>query len=221
MGCSVGRCFGTKDKGQHRVHWGNYYASQCFSNSPDGRVVQIGWARGIDMPDMPFNQTFTVPTNLTLHTTEDGIRMYATPITELEQLRKPNPKSVENTELTSEAPAVTFDVADQLFDIVAALKHGTAAKAVLRFGENVATYDFNAQRLDEMPLKMKDGKVTFRVLVDRPMYELIGGGGACYKTSGRRDMGRPIGTVSLTVEGGSMTVESLKAYEMTSAWKTP
>jgi hypothetical protein len=49
---------------------------------------------------------------------------------------------------------------------------------------------------------------------DRPMYELIGGGGACYKTSGRRDMGRPIGKISLTVE-------SLDVYEMASAWKKP
>ena len=161
----------------------------------------------------------SAPTNLTLHTTEDGIRMFVTPIKELEQLRKPDPKTAENAELTAEAPAVTFDVTDQLFDIVVTLKKGTAAKAVLRFGENVATYDFNAQKLDEMPLKMQNGKVTFRVLVDRPMYELIGGGGACYKTSGRRDMGQPIGKTSLTAEGGSLTVESLQANEMTSAWK--
>jgi len=213
-----GKTFAPEHEGKHRVHWGAYYASQCFSNSPDGRVVQVGWAR-INIPDMPFNQTFTVPTNLTLHTTEDGVRMFATPIKELQQLRKSNPKTAENMELTAEAPVVTFDVTDQLFDIVVTLKKGTAAKAVLRFGENAATYDFAAQKLDEMPLAMKDGKVTFRVLVDRPMYELIGGGGACYKTSGRRDMGKPIGTISLTAEGGSLTLESLKAYEMKSAWK--
>jgi len=213
-----GKKFTPEHEGKHRVHWGAYYASQCFSNSPDGRVVQVGWAR-INIPDMPFNQTFTVPTNLTLHTTEDGVRMFATPIKELEQLRKPNPKTAENTKLTADAPVVNFDVEDQLFDIVVTLKQGTAAKAVLRFGENVATYDFAAGKLDEMPLAMKDGRVTFRVLVDRPMYELIGGGGACYKTSGRRDMGKPIGAISLTAEGGSLTVESLEAYEMTSAWK--
>jgi len=214
-----GKEFTPEHEGKHRVHWGNYYASQCFSNPPDGRVVQVGWTRGLDMPDMPFNQTFTVPTNLTLRTTEDGIRMFATPIKELEQLRKPNPKTIEDTKLTAEAPAVEFDVQDQLFDIVVTVKQGTAAKAVLRFGENVVTYDFAGQKLDEMPLKMKDGKVTFRVLVDRPMYELIGGGGACYKTSGRRDKGQPVGKISLTAEGGSLTVESLEAYEMTSAWK--
>jgi hypothetical protein len=108
---------------------------------------------------------------------------------------------------------------DQLFDILVTVKQGTAAKAMLRFGENVATYDFNTQKLDEMPLKMKDGKVTFRVLVDRPMYELIGGGGACFKSNARRDMGQPIGEVSLNAEGGSLIVESLDAYEMKSIWK--
>lgn len=211
--------FTPEHEGKHRVHWGNYYASQCFSNPPDDRVVQIGWTRGLDLPDMPFNQTFTVPTNLTLRTTEDGIRMFATPIKELEQLRKPNPKTAEKARLTAEAPSVTFEVEDQLFDIVVTLKQETAAKAVLQFGENVATYDFNTQKLDEMPLKMKDGKVTFRVLIDRPMYELIGGGGACYKTSGRRDKGKPVDTISLTAEGGSLAVESVEVFEMASAWK--
>jgi fructan beta-fructosidase len=213
-----GKRFTPEHEGKHRVHWGGYYASQCFSNPPDGRVVQMGWAR-IDMPDMPFNQTFSVPTNLTLRTTADGIRMFATPIKELEQLRRPNPKSVAARQLTSEDPSVAFEVDDQLFDIVVTLKQGTASKAVLRFGENTAVYDFAAGKLDEMPLAMQDGRVTFRVLVDRPMYELVGGEGACFKTKRRRDAGRPFGTIALTAEGGSLTVESIEVYAMRSAWK--
>ena len=74
-----GKKFTPDQPGKHQVHWGPYYASQCLSNPPDGRVVQVGWAR-INMPDMPFNQTFSLPTNLTLHTTADGIRMFAYPI---------------------------------------------------------------------------------------------------------------------------------------------
>jgi len=213
-----GKTFTPDHEGKQRVHWGAYYASQCFNNSPDGRVVQIGWAR-INMPDMPFNQTFTVPSKLTLHTTEAGIRMFANPIKELEQLRKPQPKTVHDMQLTAASPAVTLDAQGQLFDILVTVKQGTASKAVFRFGDNVATYDFAGQKLDEMPLPMQDGRVTFRVLVDRPMYELIGGGGACYKTSARRDMGKSVGTVSLSAEGGTLTVESLKVYTMRSAWK--
>jgi len=217
IGAFDGKKFTPEHEGKRQVHWGAYYASQCFSNSPDGRVVQIGWAR-INMPNMPFNQTFTVPTHLTLHTTDEGIRMFASPIKELEQLRKPNPQTAEGKEITAESP-IKLDAKDQLFDILVTVKQGTASRAALGFGENRVTYDFAAQKLDEMPLKLKGGKVTFRVLVDRPMYELIGGGGACFKTAARRDMGKPLGTISLTAEGGALTVESLQAYEMNSAWK--
>jgi hypothetical protein len=51
------------------------------------------------------------------------------------------------------------------------------------------------------------------------MYELVGGEGACFKTKRRRDAGRPFGTIALTAEGGSLTVESLEVYVMRSAWK--
>jgi len=213
-----GRKFTPDHEGKYRVHWGAYYASQCFSNTPDGRVVQIGWAR-IPMPEMPFNQTFSVPTELTLRTTEDGIRMFAWPIKELEQLRKPNPKTAENVQLSADSPAVEFDVPGQLFDILVTVKQQSAGKVVLRFGQNAVTYDFAARKLDEMPLRATGGKVSFRVLVDRPMYEVAGGGGACYKTAARRDQGQPIGTISLAAEGCTTTVESLTIYEMTSAWK--
>lgn len=218
LGTFDGKKFTPEHEGKHKVHWGNYYASQCFSNGPDGRIVQVGWAR-IQIPGMPFNQTFTVPTNLTLRTTENGVRMFATPIEELEQLRKPNPKSVTNVGLTPDAFLLEFDVEDQLLDIVVTLRRGTASKAVLQFGANKAVYDFNEQKLDEMPLPMKEGVVTFRVLTDRPMYELIGGDGRCFKTQPRGDMGAPIGRISLTAEGGDLKVESLKAYEMRSIWK--
>jgi len=214
-----GKKFTPEHEGKHQVHWGAYYASQCFSGAPDGRAVQIGWAR-IDMPGMPFNQAFSLPTELTLRTTAEGIRMFAAPIKELEQLRQPQPTVVSNKELTAGVPEVKCEVADQLYDIVVTLKKGTAAQAVLRFGGNALAYHFESQKLDDMPLKMKDGKVTFRVLVDQPMFEVVGGAGECYKTNSRGvDMGKPLGTISLTAQGGTLTVESLTAYKMKSAWK--
>jgi fructan beta-fructosidase len=51
------------------------------------------------------------------------------------------------------------------------------------------------------------------------MYEVIGGEGVCFKTAARRDMGQALGTISLTAEGGALTVESLQAFAMNSAWK--
>ncbi len=213
-----GREFTPEHEHKYRVHYGQYYASQTFNQTPDGRRIQIGWAR-ITMPEMPFNQTFTVPTRLTLRTTAKGVRMFASPVEELEKLRKPNPEEVVDKELTPESPTIAFHVDDQLFDIEVTVRRGTADKALLRFGENVTTYDFEARKLDEMPMDAEGGKVTFRVLVDRPMYEVVGDEGACFKTSSRRDMGRPIDTISLTSEGGTLLVESMKVHRMTSIWK--
>ena len=70
-----------------------------------------------------------------------------------------------------------------------------------------------------MPAKMEGDVATVRLLVDRPMNELIGGNGACYRTSGGGSEGKPIGTVTVTAEGGTMTIESLGIYELQSAWK--
>lgn len=99
------------------------------------------------------------------------------------------------------------------------IEKGTAKQAILRFGGNAVTYDFSAAKLDGMPLAAEDGTVTFRVLVDRPMFEVVGGGGACYKTARRNDGGRPLGTVSLTAQGGDLKVGSLTVHDMQSIWK--
>jgi hypothetical protein len=76
-----------------------------------------------------------------------------------------------------------------------------------------------AARLDEMPLPLVDGRLKFRVLVDRPMYEICGGKGAVYKTWFRADRGKPINAIQLSAIGGAGKVETLKVYPMQSIWK--
>jgi len=164
--------------------------------------------------DMPFNQTFSLPTNMTLRTTPEGIRMFAEPIEEVNTLRDGDAKSVK-----AEKAPVSVNVDGQLFDILVTLKKGDAKTAVLGFGKSKVTYDFEGQKLNGMPLKMKDDKVSFRVLVDRPMFEAVGGSGACYLTSRREDAGEPIKAITITAPEGSVEVESLDVYKMKSIWK--
>ena len=66
LGAFDGRVFRPDHEGKHRLWYGNFYASQLYSDAPDGRRVQIGWARGNDYPGMPFNQGMTVPVDLSL-----------------------------------------------------------------------------------------------------------------------------------------------------------
>ena len=49
-------------------------------------VFQIGWGR-ISHPGMPFNGMMLFPTELSLRTTKDGIRLFSKPIDELDRLQ--------------------------------------------------------------------------------------------------------------------------------------
>ena len=73
-----------------RTEWGpNFYAAQTWNNAPGGRRILIAWMRsdGAAYRGMPFNQQMTVPRELSLRRTEEGIRLFAYPVRELERLR--------------------------------------------------------------------------------------------------------------------------------------
>ena len=211
-----GKTFTPDHEGKHQVHWGPYYASQCFSRDPKGRVIQVGWAR-LNMPDMPFNQAFSLPTRLTLNDTADGIRMFARPIKELEVLRQ-EPLPTDAKTVSPEQP-IRFATDGQLYDIVVDVEPGDAREVILRFGGNQVRYDVAGGKLDEMPLKLDDGRLRFRVITDRPMYEVCGGEGAVYKTSGRKGAGEPIDAIELSVGGREATIHELNVYPMRSIWE--
>ena len=108
-----GRKF-TPESGKYYYGNGAIYAAQTFDNIPasDGRRIQIGWGR-IQQPGMPFNQMMLLPTELTLRTTKDGIRMFSYPVKEVEILQGKE-YSLENTD--SEKAA---DLLNQFRDSVA------------------------------------------------------------------------------------------------------
>ncbi len=79
-----GRNFNPKF-GKYRNTYGSHYAAQTYNNTPDGKRIQIGWGR-IESKGMPFNQLMCFPTELTLRTTNEGVRMFSEPLHAIEQL---------------------------------------------------------------------------------------------------------------------------------------
>ena len=66
-----------------------YYAVQTFNQAPDHRVVHVGWLRtGSLLTDagMPFTQQLSIPAEITLRTTPDGLRMFRNPVKEIAEL---------------------------------------------------------------------------------------------------------------------------------------
>ncbi|MBM4001058.1 MAG: glycoside hydrolase family 32 protein [Planctomycetes bacterium] len=209
-----GKTFLPEHEGKHRVHHGAYYASQTFSDAPDGRRIQVGWAQ-IEMPGMPFNQTFGFPHALTLHRTSHGLRMRARPIAEIERLVR-GVHTLEGAAL-DERPA-SLRVTGELFDVRASFELGKARTVGLEFGGNRVVYDASKRQLDGADLEPIDGRVTLRVLIDRPMLEIGGNGGTVVVTR-KRERSGAFPKINAFAEGGGATLLSLEVRRLASIWE--
>ena len=199
------------------------YAGQCFSNSPDGRAAYIGWA-GIVTEGMPFNQGFTIPMNLTLKTLTNGdVHLFANPIEEVATLRKA--AEVEETGILLNAGNSTFtkELPGELYDISFTIeKKGKPKTATIKMDKLALTYDFAKERFGKFPAPMTDGKVTVRILVDRPSLEVFMADGYAYHMEQRRNLsGNVLGKMTISVDapsGSGVSINHLEIYPMKSIW---
>jgi len=209
-----GRTFTPEHKGKHRVHYQKCFAAQTFSNTPDGRCIQIGWAR-VHLPGMPFSQTFTFPIRLTLRQTPDGIRMFAKPVKEIAKLRKKT-HTAPSAKLTPDSPSI-LPVSGELFEIRAEFAIGEAKSVGIEFGGNRVVYDVAAGKMWDAFMKPVDGKISIQILADRPMMEICGNDGAVYITMNRRKRGK-VSSIKAFANGGQGQLISLKIHELKSIW---
>jgi fructan beta-fructosidase len=208
------------DGGKHTLWHGAFYASQTYSNVPDQRRIQIGWARGTDFPGMPFNQQMNVPVTLELKTVAEGIRMVAAPVKELETLREKKHEWSALPLKPGENPLA--DVSTELADVRVAFRPGSAERIVLDVRGVPLTFDARKGELSTIgaavALKPVGGVVSLRVLVDRGSVEIFADDGAvaiavaAVLPSERRSF-------ALTSVGGAAEVEVLELWELRSAWK--
>ena len=205
----------TSDAGQ------NFYAAQTYSDIPknDGRRILIGWMRGGKYPQMPFNQQMAFPTELTLKTTADGVRMFKWPVRELSTLVA-GERDLSGIEIKpGENPLK--DLKGDLFDIEGTIEAGDASGVGFDVGgTKVRWMKPGRLTLGSAGAEMKavDGKVSIRMLVDRSSIEVFGNGGAVTMSS----CFIPRGTgerVKLVVEEGRAKVLSMKVRELKSVWK--
>jgi fructan beta-fructosidase len=173
LGAFDGKSF-TPEPGRHRLWHGQFYAAQTFSDAPNGRRIQIGWAR-IAFPGMPFNQQMTIPCELTLRTTADGVRMCALPVAEVEKLRLPG-SSVGGTSLEI-GNALASTIKGELLDIeTELLPRGAERFGIIARGVAI-TYDAKKKTLtcgnNTVPLALEKETLRLRVLVDRGSIEVF------------------------------------------------
>jgi fructan beta-fructosidase len=215
-----GRNF-TKESGKHQLWYGNFYAAQTYDSAPDGRRVQIGWANGVTFPGMPFNQQMTVPVDLTVHSTDDGLRLFALPIKELAGLHD---KKLSWKDVTLKAGTNPLaEVKGELFDIRAILNPGKAEQIEFTVRGIPVVYDAKKGEIrcagKTAPLKpRRDGSVSLQILVDRGSIEVFGNEGQVALSAG---VLMPVDTqsVALSARGGEASVSMLQVNTLKSVWK--
>ncbi len=166
----------TPESGKHRFSTGAIYAAQTFNNVPDGRRIQIGWAN-IDHPGMPFRGQMLLPTELTLRTTKDGIRLVSMPISEVASLLKPLYAS-DKTLSAQEANAALQRVNSSLaVHLRATLNLTYATSAGLKLdGQTLVDYDLNRNTLNGQFYSPQDPTslaLTMDVYIDRTSVEVF------------------------------------------------
>lgn len=219
-----GKAFTPEHEGKHQVHWGAYYASQTYNDAPDGRRIQIGWAR-IEMKGMPFNQMMSFPAELKLRRTDEGLRMFAAPVKELERLRARS-QAKENVVLKPGA-VLEVPVGSNLLEVRAEFDLGQpdAPRPLdakwsfgLQVGQRKIAYDVAKQDLYGMPVKPDGGKVRMHVLVDRPSMEIFANDGRAVFTADLRNVGE-FSAVQAYTDGADARLTRLEVHELKSTWR--
>lgn len=211
----------TPEGGKYCYTTGSIYAAQTINNIPasDGRRIQIGWGR-ISHPDMPFNGMMLLPTELTLQTTKEGIRLVNRPVKEVEALCHPVKAWQNLTSDEANSQLKEFYSADRLrIRTTFKLSHATSAGFNL-FGQRIIDYDMNGNTLNGRFYSPQDPtsmELTADIYVDRTSIEVfIDGGLYSYSMELRPDVNNKEG---FHFWGNRIEVKSLEVFSVDSIWK--
>jgi len=209
----------TSESGPFVADFGaNYYATQSFSDIPDGRRIQMAWMAGGKYPGMPFNQQMSFPCELTLRTLPEGVRLFRQPIRELGALHDSEHR-FENIELGGGDPLP--DIEGDLFDIRAEFSVEEAADLCLTIRGEELKYSAADRRLTLLgcsaDIVPRGGRLKLQVLADRTSVEVFANDGevvmsCCFLPDAANR------TIGLRAEAGRARVESLSVFGLRSAW---
>lgn len=211
----------TPEAGKYYYNTGSIYAGQTFTNIPesDGRRIQMGWGR-ISHPGMPFNGMMLLPTELSLRTTKDGVRMFSVPVKEFDTLQtKVNQWNSLTTDKANELLQSYNNNGSLRIRTTLKLSHATSAGFNL-FGQSLLDYDMNSNRVNGVfysPEDMTSMEITADIILDRTSVEVfIDGGAYSYSMERKPNMDNKEG---FHFWGNNIEIKNLELYTLGSIWK--
>ena len=211
----------TPDAGKYYYGNGALYAAQTFNNIPasDGRRIQMGWGR-IPQAKKPFNNLMLLPTELTLRTTKEGVRLFSTPVKELDMLHEGEYVFKQGTD-PNKASAFLQQFKDSVsirIQTTIHLSHATDAGLNLN-GQTLFRYDMNSNLINGMFYSPEDRtsmEISVDLIIDQTSIEVFVDGGAFSYAIGRNT--DPNNQSGFSFFGNRIDVKSLKVYPLQSIW---
>ena len=167
----------TPESGKYYYGNGALYAAQTFNNIPaaDGRRIQIGWGR-ITHPGMPFKSMMLLPTELTLKTTKEGIRMFNVPVNEVNSLQEKEFILEGNDAAKASEFLQKFNDAVSI-RIQTSIKLSQSTNAGLRlYGQNLFNYDMSFSQVNGLFYSPEDRtslEITADIIIDKTSVEVF------------------------------------------------
>lgn len=214
----------TPESGKHRFSSGAIYAAQTFNNVPDGRRIQIGWAN-IDHRGMPFRGQMLLPTELTLRSTKDGVRLVSKPIAEVASLLNPLCSSKDALSSQEANKVLNSYLKQDGLHLRATLNLTYATSAGLKFdGQTLVDYDLNRNTLNGQFYSPQDPtslSLTMDIYIDRTSIEVfIDDGLYSYSMERRRAIGAAQKAIPKGFEfwGSDISVTDIRLDAVESCW---
>ena len=197
-----------------------FYAAQTYSDEPKQRRIQIGWMQA-PAPGMAFNQTMSLPLELSLRATPEGLRLARLPVPELESLRQ---KAWHHEALSLQPGGVNplAKVRGELLEVRADFEPGAAAETVFTVNGATVVYDADQQELtvngkrNRAPLMA--GHERLILYADRTTLEVFANDGLVYAPMPVLPPANQV-VPAVTVKGGAVKFDTLDAWRLKSAWK--
>jgi len=185
----------------------------------NGRIVQIAWLREGEYPGMKFSQQMTFPTQLSLRTLPEGIRLARLPIPEITSLYSKTHR-IAPGKLSPASPNPLASIKAECMDIQAVFNlcaENTADRLSVNIRGVDITYDTKTKTIfclgRSAAIEPVDQKLGIRVLVDRTSLEIYIDDGRLIFTfyhffdPAKQDM-------AISVNSGSMQIASLNLHEI-------
>ena len=227
IGSFDGKEFITEAQG--RSAFGALSATQTFNQAPDDgkRRVQMIWfhimesnrRHLVDKLSMPFLQLLSLPVELTLRTTDEGVCMFVNPAREIASIQGER-RAYRGKDLSTGSLRVT-DIAWELYEVELTFDVVDAKRLGMRIRGIEMAYDVRTRLLTlgnyKATVKAESGSLKLRALLDRCSVDLFANDGRVYlMDSAYPDNSKA--ALECFSQGGRAVVKDIEFCQLKSIW---